>query len=60
MKAIIDCDIGGLGAVANMLRRLGVAHQITSERDAIARTHCFFSLVGDQAECMARKIPCSG
>jgi glutamine amidotransferase len=33
---IIDYDIGNLGAVANMLRRLGVACEIANSPDAIA------------------------
>lgn len=35
MIAIVDYDIGNLGAVANMLRRLGAECEITSDRASI-------------------------
>lgn len=37
MIAIIDYDIGNLGAVANMLSRIGASCAITSDKEAVAR-----------------------
>lgn len=36
MIAIVDYDIGNLGAIANMLRRLGAACEITADPEQIA------------------------
>lgn len=36
MIAIVDYDIGNLGAIANMLRRLGAACEITADPERIA------------------------
>ncbi len=53
MIAVIDYDVGNLGAVANMLRRLGVACEITSEPDAVRRaSHIILPGNGSFDACM--------
>lgn len=53
MIAIVDYDIGNLGAVANMLQRLGAACEITADADRIEQaTHLILPGNGAFDACM--------
>src|SRR5688572_19594851 len=36
MLAVIDYGVGNLGSIANMLKKLGVAHEVTSDPEKVA------------------------